>query len=107
MGLNLQTEKTNGGPKATCLSSDFFDALSKVAPCVPSQGMEERLSKVPSEAAAAYPTFLQNLRCRTRNGMGLRKHLRDKTRQEERGRKIPRILVFVLQGPGSKEVTSV
>lgn len=55
---------------------------------------------------AAYPTLLQNLRCRTRTGMGLRNHLGDKTGQEKGGRKVPRIL-FALQGPGSREVDSV
>lgn len=77
-----------------------------MTPSVPSQGMEERFSNVQSERAVIHPTLLQNLRCRTRNGMELRKYLGDKTGQREEGKKVPRIL-FALQGPGFREVDSV
>lgn len=109
MELPLQTGKTHRGPGPICLSSDFyFGVLFKMAPSVPLHRIQERLSNVQSEGAAADPYTPKPLVEDKEWGRGrwLRKHLGDKIGQEEGGRKVPRIS-FVLQRPGAREVDSV
>lgn len=55
MVLNLQTEKTHRGPRATWFSSDFFEVLSKMALFIPSHEMKEGLINIQNEGTAAAP----------------------------------------------------